>query len=175
MSAIALSSSIAPSVASADGTTVHLRWLGEEPAEPWLHLDATTLDPAIAEGGIADGRSVELALGPRARLAAEGRWWQSGLAPSMFASDLPVHGWRVGGEVSYDLGPFRVGVAASLTRDGDVSHRMVGLFAYRTFHLSRWMRAWIALGITFDEWEGAGVSGPRQGTTLGLTLGTTFR
>ena len=37
---------------------------------------------------------------------------------------------------------FRVGVNASLTREGDGTHRAVGLFAYRTFRLSRWMHRW---------------------------------
>lgn len=163
------------SAASADETTIRMRRHGEVLDEPLLHLDATTLDPTNAEGGIVDGRSVLLDLGPRARVAAEGTWWQSGLAPSMFATDLHVHGWRAAAELSYDLGLFRVGVNASMTRVGDSSHRMVGLFAYRTFRLSRWMHAWIMFGIAAEEWQTAGVPGTKKGVTTGLTLGTTFR
>lgn len=163
------------SVAFADETTIRMRRLEEPLEEPLLHLDATTLDPTNAEGGIVDGRSALLDLGPRARLAVEGTWWQSGLAPSRFATDLPIHGWRAAAELSYDLGPFSVGVNASMTRFGDSSHRMVGLFAYRTFRLSRWMHAWIVLGIAAEEWQTAGVPSTKQGVTTGLTLGTTFR
>jgi hypothetical protein len=163
---------LASSAVSADdlGTAIRVRHADDEPTEPRLHLDATTLDRANAEGGIVDGRSVLFALGPRARFAAEGRWWQSGLASSM----LQAHGWRAGAELSYDLGPFRVGLNASLTRAEDGSHRMVGLFAYRTFRLSHWMHAWIVLGVAYEQWQGIGVAG-RQGTTVGLALGTTFR
>jgi hypothetical protein len=162
------------SAAFADETTIRMRGLGEHQAEPLLHLDATMLDPTNAEGGIVDSRSILIALGPRARFAAEGKWWQTGLAPSMLAADLDIHGWRAGAELSYDLGPFRVGINASMTRAGDTSHRMVGLFAYRTFRLSRWMHAWIVLGVALEQWRDAS-PGTRQGVAVGLSLGTTFR
>jgi hypothetical protein len=118
---------------------------------------------------------VLLDLGPRARLVAEGKWWQTGLAPSMFAEDLRLHGWRASAELSYDLGPFRVGVNASMERVGDSSHRMVGLFAFRTFRLSRWMHAWIVFGVSFEQWAGTGPNAGKQGLNVGLSLGTTFR
>jgi hypothetical protein len=78
-------------------------------------------------------------------------------------------------ELSYQLGPFRVGVSASIDHFGDSTHRSIGLFAYRTFHLSRWMHAWIGLGIGVDRWDGANQTSSTQGVTVGLTLGTTFR
>ncbi len=170
------SSLVASSEVHADDTTsIRLRRLGEEPpGEPLLHLDITPL-AAEAEGGIMDGRAAVLELGPRARLVAEGRWWQTGLAPSMFAENLPYNGWRAALELSYDLGPFRVGVNASLTREGESSHRAVGLFAFRTFRLSRWMHAWIMVGVAYEQWHEPGLGGPRQGLTAGLSIGTTFR
>jgi hypothetical protein len=160
--------------ARADEPSLHMRARDDGSSEPLLHLDVTPLS-AEAEGGLIDGRAAVFELGPRARFVAQGRWWQSGLAPSMFATDLPVHGWRAAGELSYDLGPFRVGVNASLDRVGTSTHRAVGLFAYRTFRLSRWMRAWIVLGISYEQWAGVGTLGPRQGVTTGLSVGTTFR
>jgi hypothetical protein len=163
---------LASSVAAADDGALRLRELGPDRAEPWLHLDATMLDPTVAEGGNVDRRGVVLDLG-RMRWAAAGMWWQTGLSPSIVATDLTVHGWRAAAELSYDLGPFRVGVNASLQREGDFSHRVVGLFAYRTFRLSRWMHAWIVLGLAFDQLKGDGLA--RQGVTAGLSLGTTFR
>ncbi|HEY5924571.1 MAG TPA: hypothetical protein VIV11_22990 [Kofleriaceae bacterium] len=164
-----LSLVLASSVASADDTTIRMRRHGEAATEPWLHLDAIMPNPADAEGGLMDGRAVRLDLGPRARFSAEGKWWQSGLAPSMFAEDLHSHGYRAAAELSYDLGPFHVGVNASMGRVGDSTQRMVGLFAFRTFRLSRWMHAWITFGVAFEQ------TGSRQGTTIGLTFGTTFR
>jgi len=154
---------------------VHVRVHDEHGDEPLLHLDPTLFDSARAEGGLVDGNAATLSLGPHARLSAEATWWQTGLAPSMFADDLPIHGWRAAAELSYDLGPFRVGVNASLGRNGDLSHRMVGLFAFRTFKLSRWMTAWIALGLAWEQWDTPALARPRQGATIGLTLGTTFR
>jgi hypothetical protein len=152
---------LASATASADD--LRLRF-DEQPREPLLHLDL--FDPAIADGTVADHAAVAFALGSRVRFAADGSWWQAG-------SNTATHGWRAGGELSYDLGAFRLGLATSLTRDGETSRRLLGLFAYRTFHLSRWMHAWIALGLTFEQTQD-----PRdayQATTLGLSLGTTFR
>lgn len=154
------------SVASADGTALHVRQLGEDEAEPLLHLDATMFDPIVAPGAVVERRAAVLELGPRVDMAAEGAWWQS---------DLPGPGWRAAGELSYDLGPFRIGVNAAMTRDGDSTHRLVGLFAYRTFRLSHWMHAWIVLGLAFEQWQVDGLPGARQGVTAGLTVGTTFR
>lgn len=171
---------VAASAAAADdGTSIRMRRLGETQTEPLLHLDATMPDRADAEGGIMDGRAAVLDLGPRARLAAEGKWWQTGLAPSMFSEDLPFSGWRAGAELTYDLGPFRVGVNAAMTRErdqaGDSTHRMVGLFAYRTFRLSRWMHAWIVFGVALEQWSGTAFQRPQQGVNVGLSVGTTFR
>ena len=166
---------LASSVAFAD-PEIRVRRLEQPPLEPLLHLDATTLDPLKADGGIHDSRITLFDLGPRMHLATEGDWWQSGLSPSMFANDLRTHGWRATGELSYDLGPFRVGVNASLDRTGNSTHRMIGLFAYKTFLLSRWMHAWISLGISFEQWDDPEVPRDRrQGVTAGFTLGTTFR
>ena len=162
------------SVARADDGALHVHMVHEEEADgPLLHLDVVELDPTIGTGGLSDGKQVALSLGPHARLAAEGKWWQTGLAPSGFASDLPDHGWRAGGELSYDFGWFSLGMNVSMTHDITGSHRMVGLFAYKRFNLSRWMHAWIALGLSFDRYDDT--RGTRSGTTLGLSLGTTFR
>ena len=168
---------LVPATTYADDTVdgiIHVHRLGEAQLEPLLHLDAAGPIAAEAEGGLLDGRTAVLALGPRARLSAEGEWWRTGLAPSMFAEDLQVHGWRAGAELSYDLGLLRLGVNAAMDRDGYSSHRMVGLFAYRTLRLSRWMHAWIVLGAALEEWDGAPPY-RRQGTTIGLSVGTTFR
>jgi hypothetical protein len=172
---ILIGSSVAAADDPADGTGIRMRRLEGPSPEPWLHLDATMPDFVDAAGGIADGRAAILDLGPRLRLAAEGTWWQTGLSPSIFAEDLEEHGWSAAAELSYDLGPLRIGMNVATSRFGDGSRRMAGLFAFRSFRLSRWMRAWILVGAAFEQWDGAGLTGPTRGASTGFTLGTTFR
>jgi hypothetical protein len=97
------------------------------------------------------------------------------LAPSMFTADLHDHGWRAAAELSYDLGPFSVGINASLEQDSSLSHRAIGLFAFRKFKLSRWMHAWILLGVALEQVQGGAYGAPRSGVHAGLSIGTTFR
>ncbi len=90
--------------------------------------------------------------------------------------DLPeLHSSHAATERSYQLGPFRLAMTASIDQLGDGSRRVVGLFAYRPFRLSRWMHAWIGLGIWFEQIHDPGVALDQQGVTVGITLGTTFR
>jgi hypothetical protein len=156
-----------------DALTVRMRRAAEqEPGEPMLHLDTTPLS-ADAEGGIVDREGTAIDLGP-VRIAAEGTWWQSGHAPSAFAEDLSANGWRAAGELSLDLGWFRVGANASYSRTSyEGVHKTRGLFVAKTFDVSRWMRAWIMLGLSDEEWQ----LGPRveRGRSIGISLGTTFR
>jgi hypothetical protein len=159
-------------LAHADDTTrIRVRRLESTPGEPLLRLTPLAAD---AEGGLLDRKTTLVDIGPRTRLAVEGTWWQSGLAPSMFSTDLEKHGWRAAAELSYDLGPFSVGVNASLTREGDSSHRAVGLFAFRKFRFSRWTQLWIVLGVSYEEFQlSNGTS--QNGTSVGLRIGGTFR
>src|SRR5690348_4301589 len=79
-------------------TSIRVRRLTELPPEGFLHLDALRPTAALGAGGIVDGRAIAIDLGPRARLSAEGTWWQTGLSPSVFAEDLRDHGWRTAAE-----------------------------------------------------------------------------
>src|SRR5689334_6113958 len=106
-----------------DPTSIHMRPLAEQSHDgPLPNPRGRLLDPPAAEAFIVDARALSLELGPRARMVAQGSWWKTGRSPSMFADDLPLGGWQAAGELSYDLGPFRVGVNASLGRTGDLSH-----------------------------------------------------
>ena len=159
-------------VASADDGSLHVRMLHEQPDDgPLLHLDGVLIDPAM--GNPSETHGVQLAIGPRARFAAQGTSWQAGLSPDD-AIDAHDHGFRGAAELSYDLGWFSLGANVSLTSDITGTHRTAGLFAFRKFRLSRWMHAWIALGLSFDSYDSPNAP-PRSGTTLGLSLGTTFR
>jgi hypothetical protein len=158
-------------LAQADPTSIRVRRLESTQGEPLLHLAPLAAD---AEGGLVDREATVLEIGPRTRLAVEGAWWQSGLAPSTFATDLENHGWRAAAELSYDLGPFSVGVNASLAQDGDSSHRAVGLFAFRKFRFSRWTQLWIVLGVSYEQFQYAN-GGAQSGANVGLRIGGTFR
>src|SRR6185312_11046712 len=103
------------------------------------------IDPSM--GNPSQTQSVQLAIGPRARFAAEGTTWQAGLSPDD-AIDVHDRGFRGAAELTYDLGWFSLGANVSLTNDLTGSHRTAGLFAYKKFKLSRWMHAWIALGLS---------------------------
>ncbi|MBX3157514.1 MAG: hypothetical protein KF773_16185 [Deltaproteobacteria bacterium] len=162
------------STASADEGSIRVRQLTEPSTEPLLHLDATLLDPANAEGGISDGRALAVDLGSL-RFATAGSWWRTGQAPSPFVIDLRDRGWRAAAELSYELGPFRVGANASSIRTVDSSRQTVGLFVHRTFHVSRWVRPWITLGLGWERGQLDGEPRPRQGPTIGISVGTTFR
>ena len=162
---------------------VSRRW--EQPSGPLLHLDDLPRLGAEGVGADVAREGDVLALGPRARLALEGEWWESQLTPRALGLlgadplDDRARGWRGAAELSYDLGPFRVGASVAMghvdDRYGSGTYQMVGLFAYKTFRLSRWMRAWIALGITHQQWNGTPPPGESNATTIGLSLGTTFR
>lgn len=156
-----------------DALTVRVRRAAEQdPGEPMLHLDATPL-AAEAEGGIVVREGTVIDIGP-VRIAGEGTWWESGLAPSRFGEDLSTSAWRVAGELSVDLGWFRVGANASYSRTSyELVHKTKGLFIAKTFDVSRWMHAWIMLGLSDEEWQlGHEV---QRGRTIGVSIGTTFR
>lgn len=160
------------SVAAADDGSLHVRMLHEqdEPG-PLLHLDPIMIDPAM--GSPSETHATVLSLGPRARLAAQGTSWVSGLSPDD-AVDARYHGYLAAAELSYDLGWFSIGANVSMTQDITGTRRTAGLFAYKRFNLSRWMHAWIALGLSFEQLEQNGQPA-RSGSTFGLSLGTTFR
>lgn len=159
-------------IAAADDGSLHVRLHAEQDSEPLLHVDPTLIDPSL--GSPSETQGVVLSLGPHARLAAQGTSWVSGLSPDD-TIDARYHGFRGAAELSYDLGWFSLGANVSLTQDVTGSRRTVGLFAYKRFNLSRWMHAWIALGLTLEVWTSPGAPAPQQGATLGLSLGTTFR
>jgi hypothetical protein len=150
---------------------------------PLLHLDPGT--PTAAEGVAAEAHSEErvVELG-RLRLATGGRWWQSGLAidPGRLRGDhdpATARGWRAAAELSYDLGPVRIGVTGAIGEvDGRLErgrYRDVAVSISRTFRLSRWMHGWISLSLGHRSWNARPLYGEPDGTTLLLGAGTTFR
>jgi hypothetical protein len=152
---------------------------------PLLHLDASL--PANAEGlaGSEDRDERVIELGPRLRVVTATRWWQSGLTPDLpgppTSHDLEIvaRGWRAAAELSYELGPFRVGASAATShvdsRFEIGTYQDIGLSISKLFHLSRWTHGWLSLGINNRRWSGAPPRGESNGTTLMLSIGATFQ
>jgi hypothetical protein len=118
-----------------------------------------------------------------ARVAVRGSSWtceQALLHAPGVHLDVPARGWETGLDLSYDLGPFRLGghltqgfVDSAYARG---AYRDVGISISRTFTLSRWMHAWISLGVSRRNWlDEKPPPGETEGTTLMLSVGTTFR
>lgn len=148
--------------------------------EPLLHLDPI---PPLATEGVGGQTAREahvLDLGPNARLVGEGEWWKASLSPITFGPDIDdmARGWRAGYALSYDLGLFKVGASVQYghvdSRYERGTYRVVGIAAYRTFRLSRWMLAWIALSAGHQEWLGVPPPGESNSSSVMLSVGTTF-
>lgn len=161
------------------GVHAPLRWRHQD--EPILHLDP--IPPLATEGigGKSDHETAVLELGAHARLVGEGEWWKASLSPMPSGPDIDdiARGWRAGGTLSYDLGPFSVGATVQYghvdSRFERGTYRYVGVSIYRTFRLSRWMLAWIALSAGRQSWLGTASTGEQNADTLMLSIGTTFR
>lgn len=161
------------------GMRTPVRW--EQQHEPVLHLDPIPPPATEGLGGETDRATSVIELGPRARLVGEGERWKSSLTPQAFGPEIDdlSRGWRASYELSYDLGLFRVGASIGAghvdSRFERGTYRVVSLAAYRTFRLSRWMLAWISLGIGHQDWFGNPPPGEANATTATLSIGTTFR
>jgi hypothetical protein len=169
-----------PAHADEDAPSVTLRarpsW--ERTDGPLLQLD----DKLLGTGATRHREVTLIRLGSRAQLLAEGQWWSGTRSPDALAShelEDVERGWRTGFELSYDLGPFRVGASAALGhtdgRFGRGTYQFAGVSIHRTFRLSRWMRAWISLGAGRRQWLGTPPQNESNDSTIGLTIGTTFR
>ena len=179
---------VAPTLAQADDdstmTTVRVPRRIAEQQEPMLHLELPTNVEGI--GGTQDSASSIWELGPRARLQAEGTWWRSGFAPDHLGGldpsshlDNVARGWRAGAQLTYDLGPFKIGAYVSAghvdSRLETGTYHLVGIAIFKTFRLSKWMHAWISLGAGVKTWVGQPPPGEQNDATVTLSIGTTFR
>jgi hypothetical protein len=179
--------------AGADGeasSLVERGALHREPDGPLLHLD--TALSVRTEGVGADGheeiQAVELGL--RLRAVTSARWWQAGLSPGPLgpgaaelsgARDLDVaaRGWRLAGELSYDLGLFRIGASVATGRvDGrgeSGSYSDVAVSISRGFQLSRGVRGWISVSAGLRRWSNRPPPGESDGATVLLSVGGTWQ
>jgi len=166
-----------------------LRAAREAPGKPWLHLDLGQGDVEALAGQHVDDlwltnaeplsssarETHVLELGHGARLSSDATSWTS----TQSGFEGVARGWRAKQELSYDIGALRIAVNAGAgqvdSRLAGGSYRFAGISATRTFRLSRWMLAWISLGAGFQQWTGRPPPGESNGSSLKLTIGTTFR
>lgn len=157
------------------------RW--QAPQGPLLHLDHVPPLNVEGLGAMREREAVVLELGDHIRMAGEGEWWQSTLSPQPLGPtdfDDVARGWRAGYRLSVDLGPFLVAGTVAMghvdSRFGSGTYHTQGVAIYRRVRLTRWMRAWISLGVSQRTWVGdTPPPGEEDDITIGLTIGTTFR
>ncbi len=120
-----------------------------------------------------------LVLGDSTRAVADGTWWSNVDQPSSPALGVAARGWAAGLHVERDLGFAQLVVHSSVedleTRFGRERRASFGITLQRTYVLSRWMTAWVSLGIGRTVWLGTPAPHDGDGTTAMLSIGTTFR
>jgi hypothetical protein len=151
--------------------------------EPGPRLELDPVLPPLLQGlgATEEADRAELRIGADTRVLLEGVRWIHDDAAALPHVDLPARGWRAAVRLSHDLGFARVEAGASLnevdSRFGSGRYVDLGLSIRRTFRLSRWMTAWISLGVGRRRWLGAGQppAGESDATEVMLRVGTTFR
>jgi hypothetical protein len=146
---------------------------------PWLTLDPVLTSQLEGLGAAEHTERVERPLGPHATLVLETSQWENDDKEMRAGIDLPGRGWRAAVRLAYDLGPVTLGASAAFAQIdnqlGHASHIDLGVSLFRTLRLSRWMTAWISLGLGHRRWLERGAIGTPDATEWMLTVGTTFR
>jgi len=151
---------------------------------PLLTIDPTLATQLEGLGAMEDAERTVIRLDPRTVLTLEGSWWSNtddddNLLPAI---DVPGRGWRAGGQLSRELGWATLEVSGLFSQADlqygaleSARHVDLGIGLVRRFQLSRWMRAWIRLGVSQRIWLGDSPTGEASSTTIGISIGTTFR
>jgi hypothetical protein len=161
---------IAASAHADDGLALHAVRRDAEPA-PQLELDPILSSRFETLHADEDTHAARIPLGPHLTAQLETTAWSN--------LDITEHGWSSVARLAADRGPWHASALVSWNGvDGWLGggrYTDVGVALARTFHLSRWMTAWIALSISQRQWSGSPPPGERSGTTVMLSIGTTFR
>jgi hypothetical protein len=160
-----------------------LRARGDRIAEdhgPYLRLDPVQAPDLVSFDASRDGETTAIAVG-HTLLVLRGDWWAGD-------KDDPLHphvdqrgnGWRAGIQLARDLGFVKVSAGASVNRvdtdNGSGTYRQLDLAVSRSKRFSRWMTAFVSLGLGVRRWSGAASPpGEANGHQVTLTIGTTFR
>lgn len=160
---------------------------------PVLELDPTLATNVEGLGAIEDSERTAIRIDPRTVLTLEGTWWSNDDRDrdGRPALDVAGRGWRAGVRLSRDVG-FATLEVGGVYNETELEHLTVnerneigafgraryvdvGAAVTRRFGLSPWMHAWISLGINRRIWVGDSPTGEPDATSLGLSIGTTFR
>ncbi len=157
-----------PALAHADdGIEVHAR--ANEP--PVLVLDPTLTSRFESLHADEDTAHVIVPVGRGVDAILENTTWVN--------DDITQRGWRAAAGLTRDFGVARLTASATYGgTDGFLGGgRYVDLTVAltHTFHLSRWMTAWISLSLTARTWQGTPPPGEQNGAAAMLSVGTTFR
>jgi len=147
--------------------------------EPYL-----TIDPMLRSNfeGLThetERHSTDVIIGDT-RVILEGIATQNVDTPERVTEDVASRGWRAAVRMTRKLGPLDLEAWASVdniqTRYGRGTYRDVGVALVKRFSLSRWMKAWISLSLSNRQWlDDKPPDGEANGTSLMLSIGTTFR
>jgi hypothetical protein len=173
---------LAAAAARADDgpTEVHEHGFLDPSTEPLLELDPTWRPNATLDAPETTTRAT-YTLGANTVATFESSQWS--LAATDPSLGLPENttgdGWGAAVRLVRKVGPLRVGgYAAYQALDTWYlrgTYVDLGLSVGHTFRLSRWMHAWIALGVGRRTWQGQPPPGEANATNFMLTIGTTFR
>jgi hypothetical protein len=156
----------------------------EEPAlardSGWLELDPlppTSLE-AMAPQEHTEATRVELF--PGAVLDVSGTEWSNQDDHRTTPIDLPGRGWRAESRLAVALGGGFLLVANGAVAQSDTQFARgryvdLSLAVVRTWKLTRWMTAWISLGVGARQWIGKAPDGEVDSTAIQLSIGTTFK
>lgn len=176
---------LATHIASADEPSLVVRvperW---QDGEPLLHLDERTNAEGL--GGAKQRETSIFQIGSAARVVMSGELWTNDPwadgKPHASSGELDpaARGWLARFELGRDVGPFWLSGHVTVGRvDGRFeqgTYRDIGVSLLKRFRLSRWMLAWIGLTISSRQWLGGSPPpGEANGSSLMLTVGTTFR
>jgi hypothetical protein len=161
---------VAASARADDGLSLHA---GPHDAEPGPQL---TLDPLLESRfetlhADEDTAAARIPLGHHLAVQLENTAWSN--------RDITEHGWRSVAGITADHGNWHLSALASWNGVdgwfGGGRYTDYSVSLAHTFRLSRWMTAWIALSLASRQWSGTPPPGERNGATVMLTIGTTFR
>ena len=161
---------VAASAHADDGLSLHAEPHDAEPP-PQLTLDPMLESRFETLHADEDSAAARIPLGKHLSAQLETTAWSN--------SDIAERGWRSAAGITLDRGNWHLTALASWNgvdgRFGSGRYTDVGVSLARTFRMSRWMTAWIALSIGQRRWSDNPPVGERNGTVLMLSIGTTFR
>jgi hypothetical protein len=165
---------IAASARADDGDgllTLHAEPHDGEPAAPLLTIDPTLATRFETLHADEDTATARIPLGKHLEAQLARTAWSN--------TDIAERGWQSSAGLTATFGQWHVGALASWNgvdgRLGNGRYLDYGVSIARTFNLSRWMTAWIALSVGMRQWTGVPPAGEANGATLTLSVGTTFR